>query len=74
MVRTVVDDMVQRDSIKKELGKLSESGGAKVRSWAMQKEVERSRVELEHKESKLSKDIKRLEKRKLEVESRLENR
>ena len=29
-------------------------------------------VELEHKESKLSKDIKRLEKRKLEVESRLE--
>ena len=62
-----------RDSIKKELGKLSESGGAKVRSWAnARKEVERSRVELEHKESKVSKDIKRLEKRKLEIESRLE--
>ena len=74
MVLTVVDDMVHsRDSIKKEIGKLSESGGAKVKSCNnARKEVECSRVELEHKESKLAKTYGGFEKRKIEVESRLE--
>lgn len=61
-----------KESIKKELGKLTETGGGKVKGWANARvEVDHSRKILSKKAEKASSDIKKFQKRKEEIETRI---
>ena len=61
-----------KESIKKELGKLTETGGGKVKGWANARiEVENSRKVLSGKSTKAKADIKKLQTKKEEIETRI---